>query len=407
MNEELKVLILTNLFPNPEQPGRGNFIALMVRELKRYAKITVISPLPWFPNLPILKRLGSWYQFAKIPFFSNSNGFPVYYPKYMVIPKLFGATQTITLALSAVKLVRRLVAEKKVDIINVHWVYPDGVAAVWIAKQAGVPVVISARGSDINLYGNYRFRRPQIKWALKNSDRITAVSKALSEKIVRELGVSKDKVIVIPNGVDSDRFRLLNKEEVRKQLGLEQNRKYLLFVGRLHEVKGLEYLIKALSILKMRKALSFETILIGDGHLKKDLKRLIETNGVKDKVSMIGEKPNAEIPLWMNACDILCLPSKLEGLPNVILEANACGLPVVASKVGGILEILRDDNGICVKPQDSLALADSIELAMKKYWNREMISQSVNDFSWVKTSERYLNVFNEILTKHGFKENNI
>ena len=406
----LKLLIFTSLFPNPEQPLRGNFVASLVQEMSKLAEITVVSPLPYFPNIPFLKTSGgmsnklsrynqNWNQYSKIPFFSQCNGFDVYYPKYPFIPVVSRAIHPALMTLAVSSLMKRLIKEKSIDIINAHWIYPDGIAAVWISTKLGIPVIVTAHGSDINIYSSYKLRKPQVRWALKKADRVITVSNALSEKVVKELNIDRENIAVIPNGVDISKFRSRNKEDVRRLLGLKQDGRYLLFVGRFHEVKGLEYLIEALSIFNRRGDLSFETILVGDGPLKDDLLRWVKSNNLSEKIIFTGEKSNSEIPLWMNACNILCLPSLQEGNPCVVLEALACGLPVIASSVGGIPELINRENGILVKPRNPVSLIEAIKSAFEKNWNSDSISRNIQEFSWTESAQKYLEIFEEILLK--------
>ncbi|MEW6003265.1 MAG: glycosyltransferase, partial [Nitrospirota bacterium] len=222
---------------------------------------------------------------------------------------------------------------------------------------------------------------------------------ALSHKIIENLGMDWKKVIVIQNGVDRDKFSVKeNKNDTKKLLGLNQNKQYLIFVGQLQEVKGINNLIEALSILQKRKTLFFDTVLIGEGPLRYEITQLIKEKELTEKVYLRGNRPHDEIPLWMNAGDILCLPSLREGLPSVILEALACGLPVVATQVGGIPELISEDNGILVEPQNAAALANSIEIAFRKEWDREVISKGVEQFSWGRSAELYLKVYEEVLS---------
>lgn len=407
--KRIKILLFSNLFPNPAQPLRGNFVESLCKEMGKMAEITVISPLPWFPNTALIKTLGNKInlltmlshdrlQYSEIPYFVQWNGFDVYYPRYPFIPVLSRPFHPTLVTLAVFGLVKKLVAEKDINIINAHWIYPDGISAVWSGKQINIPVVVTAHGCDLNHYSHYKLRRPQILWALKNSNKITTVSNALYERTTKELGINKNKVVMIPNGVDTDRFHLRNRKEAKKQLGLNQNKKYLLFVGQFHEVKGLEYLIEAIAILKKRGSLSFETILIGDGPQGYTIKQWLQEKGLTNDVLVLGQRPNNEISAWMNACDFFCLPSKREGMPCVILEALSCGLPVIASRVGGIPELVSEDNGILVEPQNPHALADAIETAFKRKWDKPNISKQMEKFSWSRAAESYIEIFEQALS---------
>jgi glycosyltransferase involved in cell wall biosynthesis len=405
----MNVLIFTNLFPNPKQPLRGNFVGRLVKEMSKMAHITVVSPLPWFPEKGLLKFFTNGYnklnylsQYSDIPSYTQWNSIDVYYPRYPFIPVLSRPVHPVLMTIGVSNLVKKLVKERDIDIINTHWIYPDGIAATWIGKQIGRPVILSARGCDINLYGKYILRRPQIVWALKNSCKITTVSKALSQEIVNGLGMESKKIAVILNGVDRNKFNIhKHRKEVKEKLGLNKDKRYLIFIGQLHEVKGINYLIEALYILRNRGVLAFDTILIGDGELRDRVMKWIDEKELTEYITVRGNVSHDEVPLWMNACDILCLPSKREGLPNVILEALACGTPVVVSKVGGIPEVVNESNGILVEPRNPLALADALQFAFKKDWNRNMISKETENFSWKNSARLYIDEFEKVLQKKG------
>lgn len=384
-----KVLIFSNLFPNSEEPLRGNFIASLVEEMAKLAKITVVSPLPWS---------------SKAQNYMKWQGIDIYYPKYPFIPVLGRFIHPALVFLSVSGLVRRLIKEKHIDIINAHWVYPDGIAAVLIGRSAGVPVVVTAHGCDINLYGEYRLRRPQIKWALKNAAKVTAVSNPLAEKIVTDLCAYKEKVNVLHNGIDLKHFHFRNQIKCRKELGLDLSKKHLLFVGQLVDVKGLEYLIEALSIIKTNGRLDFQTLLIGEGPLRNRLYSLISEKGLKENVLLLGSKQYSEIPIWMGASNMLCLPSKREGQPCVILEALNCGIPVVASRVGGIPDMIDEDNGIMTDPGNVDELSEAIVAGFDRAWDRDRVASKVQQMTWVNSARKYVDIFSEILS--GNKDRN-
>ena len=395
----LNVLLFTNLFPNPEQPLRGNFVESLLLAMRNKANITVISPLPWSPSVLMPDKIkqseSEWAVFSKIPYTAEWKGFEVYYPKYPFIPVVSRPIHAMLMAAAVYGLVKKVAEDNEIDIINVHWAYPDAIAAVWIGRQLGIPVVVTAHGSDVNIYGSYKLRRPQMKWAFNNSERTVTVSHALLERVADGMGVNRNKLAIIPNGVDIDRFYPISQDIARKQLKLKSDERYLLFVGRFHEVKGLEYLFKAMAILKERGALCFQTILIGDGPLKFELADAVEAMSITEHVIFKGAKPNSELPLWMNACDVFCLPSKWEGQPCVILEALACGRPVVASSVGGIPELIDESNGLLVEPRNSKALADALEKSFKMSWNDKLISGMMQNFSWSSAADAYLDLFSK------------
>lgn len=374
--------------------------------MRKSSDITVVSPLPWSPATDIGNGVGGrlgevledWKRISGIPRFVRWKGFDVYYPRYPFVPLVFRPFHSIVIAASTFRLMKTLVRERNIDLINAQWVFPDGVAAAWIAKRLGIPLVLTAHGCDINLYSRYRSRKPQIQWALDRSDGVITVSEALRDAVLSNYQIDRRKVVCIANGVDRQTFHPGDKDETKTRLGLDPVKRYLLFVGQLHDVKGIRYLLEAFSALKQRGKMDFETLLIGSGPLKEHVHGWVRGNGLLDRVRLLGEIPNQEIPIWMNASEVLCLPSVREGMPIVLLEAISCGLPVVASRVGGIPEVVNAGNGLLVEPGNPQALADAIEEALSRKWNRGEISRRATDFSWGRTATRYLDAFSSVLS---------
>jgi glycosyltransferase involved in cell wall biosynthesis len=294
--------------------------------------------------------------------------------------------------LGCMRLLRRLKQQGKLDVINAHWIYPDGVAAVWMARQLGVPVMLTALGSDINVYSRYPLRRSQILWALHQANGVTAVSRALVTAI-EGFGVDPSKLQLIRNGINADSFSRVNAETVqqlRRQFGLRNDRKYLVFVGRLHPVKGLIHLLDALNLLFSDSNLNFDTILVGDGELRLELERSVAARGLNEHVRFAGEVPHSRVNEWLQAGDAFCLPSLMEGMPNVVIEAQACGLPVVASSVGGLPDMVGTETGILVAPAKPADLASALNEVFRKEWDREKIAREADGLSWEAVASQYL-----------------
>jgi glycosyltransferase involved in cell wall biosynthesis len=392
------ILIITNLYPNPIEPVRAVFLPQLTAKLKQYFDVDVFSPLPWLPKLRLFRKFTRWYKFSQVPYQAQMNGQLVIYPKYLVIPKVLGFLQSVTLFLSLYKKVCKMHREKKIDLINSHWVFPDGIAAVWISRILKIPVVVSAHGCDINLYTTFRFRRPQIKSALKHSDKVTAICRT-QKQVITSMGIDAAKVRVIGNGVNNKKFKITSRRECRRRLGLQQETNIILFIGRLEEEKGLEYLIRAVEKLEKEIQARTKIAIIGDGTLRKPLENEIIRRGLADNFTFYGEREYNEIPLWFGASDLFCLPSKREGCPNVVLEALASGIPVIASRVGAIPEVVNENSGILFEAGDVHKLAESLENALKQDWQREKIRQSISHMSWDKTAEVYFQVFSKLISQ--------
>lgn len=374
----------------------------MAKELANESGLHVISPLPWFPNLSIFRnveKFRQWAMFSSIPAQDVYDEIPVEYPKYFFLPKIGYIFQPVAIFLATFSKIRVLHKQGKVDVINAHWIYPDAIAAVYMAKKLGVPCVISARGCDINRYSNSFIRRLQTKWALQHADGITVVSNALKDKIIAIYKTPEEKISIIPNGVDSGVFKQMSQIDCQRELGLNSDKKKLLFVGQLQPVKSVDTLIRALSILKNEGKLDFETLIVGEGPLREQLESLAKELQLDEAdISFKGQQAHDKVASYFGAADLLCLPSIREGRPNVIIEALATGLPVVASSVGGIPELINDKNGALVPPSSPEKLSQALATSINKKWQRKEITEGSNSSSWSHCSEQYYSLFSKIIS---------
>ncbi len=230
---------------------------------------------------------------------------------------------------------------------------------------------------------------------MQHADRLTLVSNAQKE-MVKKLGLDEANLTVIHNGVDFERFKIYDKKECRRIFDFSSDIKIILFIGQLIDVKGFEYLIQAISKLQKEEA-NFKVVAIGEGALRQKLENLTRQLHLGEYIVFMGEKPYAEISYWFGASDVFCLPSIREGCPAVIMEALASGRPVVASRVGGIPELIKETNGILVEPRDVQGLCQALKTALNKKWEENKIRDSVTGYSWSNVAERYLGVFRETL----------
>lgn len=399
----MHVVLFTNAFPNGAEPQRGAFTFQIAQALKGLTDLDIIAPLPFVP-----RWMAGCRPIAGVTAVEPIEGFAVYHPRYLVLPKIAGATHAATLALAALPVLRSIQKKKPIDLINAHWIYPDGVAAVWIGRRLGLPVGLTALGCDINAYPKMKLRRPQIRWALCNARGLGAVSQNLADGMRALLleqarrnpggsggGGGMRDIRVIPNGVDGKRFFPMPTLEARRRLGLDAEGPMVLSVGSQDEVKGTRYLLEAVAMLGEIPGLRL--VLVGDGPLRATLERLGQELAISERVLFAGKRSHAEIPLWMNAADVFCLPSLREGHPNVVMEALACGIPVVASDVGAVCEVLRPEAGIVVPPADAAALAQALRAALHRCWNRDAIRNTVSGASWEACARRYVNWYLEML----------
>ncbi|WP_051328303.1 glycosyltransferase family 4 protein [Desulfatirhabdium butyrativorans] len=398
----MHVVLFTNAFPNAVEPQRGAFTLQIARAMKDLTDVDVVAPLPFAP-----KWTARRHPIAGVAAVEEIEGLCVHHPRYLVLPKIAGATHAATLALAALPMIRAIQRQHRIDLINAHWIYPDGVAAVWIGRRMGIPVYLTALGCDINAYPKMKLRKPQIVWALRHARGLGAVSRNLADGMAAllqerhgrngirpERGGKKPDIRVIPNGVDGHRFFPLPAIEARNRLGLEPEGPVVLTVGSQDEVKGTRYLIEAVAMLEEVPGLRL--VLVGDGPLRGRLERLGEALGISGRVRFAGKRDHAEIPLWMNAADVFCLPSLREGHPNVVMEALACGIPVVASDVGAVSEVLRPEAGIVVPPADAAALARALRSALQRNWGRDTIRNTVCGASWEACARNYIHWYREM-----------
>jgi glycosyltransferase involved in cell wall biosynthesis len=308
-------------------------------------------------------------------------GIPVYHPTVFGVPgahRLHGTT----MYLSVRSFIRRLRREWEFDAILGIWAYPDTYVAGLLARDSACPLVANVIGSDINELPNKPHMRPRVKAALDAAYRVIALSRAMQQRVV-ELGVASEKVLVQYNGVDGERFRLDSKGDSRRQLGYTGASPLICYVGNLQPEKGPDILINGFKVLteKMR-ARRAELVVLGDGPLMRPLESLVHEYSLADRVRLLGRRPNAEVAVWVSAADVLCLPSLREGCPNVVLEALASGRPVVASNVGGVPELLDQDNGLLVPPGQPQLLGEALAAAVSRDWCPEHLRSTVPCLSW-------------------------
>ena len=386
----MRVLTFTSLFPNAVDPLLGIFIYQRAAHLARRPgnEVLVVAPIPYFPSWLPRSR---WHKMAQVPRNEQFGELTVYHPRYLLLPKISMPLHGLLMFLGSVALVRRLRKANAFDCIDAHYIYPDGFAAILLGKLLSLPVILSARGTDINLFPSFQLIRPMIRWTLRQATGVIAVCTALKDAMA-EIGLPHQKMQVIGNGIDPDRFQAIDRGEARRHLNLPEDGQFIVSVGALIPRKGFQHLIPAVA----RIAPSFPKLrlyLVGEGAMRKELEALVRSTGMQEHIYLVGSTPNQELNFWYSAADVSCLASSREGWPNVVLESMACGTPLVATRVWGVSEIITSpDLGIMVE-EDSLALAAGLEAALKKTWNRAVLAQHARKRTWEVVAaevERYL-----------------
>ena len=351
----MRVLGLTNLFPNPFQPHRATFNRHWLRILGANCPVQVIAPIAWTDELQARRRGASPLPSDRRATF---DGLIVDHPRYYFPPRMARSFYGHFFLASVRPTFRRVVREFEPDIVYTPWAYPDGWAAVRMGHAVGLPVVLQVLGSDVLLLDQFPARRRRTEEALRAADGIVAVSRNLAEHLVR-MGVEPSKVKVIYDGVDKKLFSPGDKTRERAILDLPQDERVILFVGNLVPVKAVDVLLRACAELRLKEA-GIRLVIVGQGPLRGSLERLANDLGIGDRVQFAGSRPHSELPRWFRAADVCVLPSHSEGVPNVLLEASACGTPWVATRVGGIPEIAHLGTGRVVAAGASSELGKAI-----------------------------------------------
>ena len=389
----MKILTFSTLYPDSSRPGHGIFVENRLRHLTADGSVEakVVAPVPWFPSRN--SRFGSYAEFARVPEREIWHDLDVSHPRYLLIPK-FGMTLAPVLMASAVKAtVRQILASGyQFDLIDAHYFYPDGVAAVMIGRALGKPVVITARGTDLSLIPSFRLPRQMILWAAANSAAMITVCQALKD-VLLDMGVADSRVHVLRNGVDLKVFHPpADREALRTRLGLRGTT--LLSVGYLIERKGHDRVILALKELPDARLL-----IAGDGPERRRLGEIAQESGVADRVTFLGRLNTTQLVDYYGAADALVLASSREGWANVLLESMACGTPVVATRIWGTPEVVAEScAGQLVDNRTPQALAHGVRSMLANNLDRGATRQYAEKFSWDATTQGQKELFAQVLS---------
>lgn len=389
----INLLTFTTLYPNAKRPSHGIFVENRIKQLIATGKATtkVVAPIPHVPTLACMPdRYKVW---DGIPPIEERQGIEVHHPRYFLLPKVSMSAAPLLLYLSAKRKLAALLAEGYAfDLIDAHYFYPDGVAAVLLGRYFGKPVTITARGSDINIIPRHRLPRRMIQWAAAEAAGIITVCEALKTSLVA-LGAAPEKIQVLRNGVDLAKFCPGDREAARARMGF--NGTTLLSVGNLIPLKGHDIAIRALANLPDKRL-----VIVGDGPEHANLQSLAQRIGVADRVRFFGRVPHEALPDIYRASDVLLLLSTNEGLANVLLEAMACGTPVVATPAGGTPEVIATPNAgelVLERTPDSVVAA--IDRLLARRPDRQSVRAYAETFGWHATTQGQLALFGRILDR--------
>jgi teichuronic acid biosynthesis glycosyltransferase TuaC len=383
-----RVLILTKVFPNQGEPLAAAFNRQQFAALARMADVEVLAPVQWFPGAAALgERTGAGRR-ARLPDYEWTDGLFVRHPRVFHLPRIDYSAAAALYVASLYPLVRRL--RGRFDVILGSFVYPDGIAATWMARLLRLPSVIYALGSDINVAPKIPGVTAQLAYTLPRASRIVAVSRDLAEKTIA-LGAPRERTVLVPNGVDRSLFFPRDRLAARRALGQPESGRLILYVGRVEPAKGILELLRAFTRLAAEPQISdVRLAIVGDGSLRAECQAAAATLG--GRVLVVGGRPLEEVSSWVAAADLLTLPSHNEGTPNVVLEALAAGRKVVATTVGGIPDLVTSlALGVLVPPRDDVALGEALRRVLAEPGDPAEIS-AAGPVTWEESARQLCEV---------------
>ncbi|MDO6542034.1 glycosyltransferase family 4 protein [Photobacterium sanguinicancri] len=392
----MNILTISTLFPNSMDPKHGVFVETRLKHLKKHypdVNITVIAPVPWFPFKSAY--FGQYSLYANTPQHEQRNGFEVYHPRYLVIPKIGMTLTPVTLAHSIEKQIQALLDQGLTfDAIDGHYFYPDGVAINQVAKRFNIPYTVTARGTDINLIPQFSKPKRQIQQVLQDSNHNMAVCEALRQEML-SLGAEPQKVSTLRNGVDLDLFQFSNEDkqqQLREELDLPADKTIVISVGWLIERKGHHHVIRAINDVP-----NAILLIAGNGPEDKKLKQLVTSLGLEGRVHFLSQQPQPMLCKYYGAADTLVLASSREGWANVLLEAMACGTPVVATKIWGSPEVVQHPHAGVLVDREPQQIAKAINQLSHKTFTRLDTRKYAEQFDWQSTSDKQYALFSELV----------
>lgn len=380
-----KILVISGAFPSSADPTRGIFVYQRVRALANLdgVDVRVMAPTPWAPPLSSVPK---WNAYSKLPKSEVFGDLQIDRPRYFLPPKIGGYVHPQLMYPALLKAARNLRKEFRFDLIDAHFVYAAGVAATQVAKSVGVPICLTGRGEDMMRFPSMPIKGRSIRWALQNADAFVGVSRQISQAMI-DHGADPNRVKTIANGVNVEQFKPLSKTECRKQLGLPLDRQILITVGDLLELKGFHVIIEALPKILKSHPNAMYVCVGGPGRHGRDhsgeIRSLVNRLNLENHVLLAGAQNHSDLPKWYNSADLYALASSREGSPNALLEALACGVPAVSTRVGGAPDELESTGfGMIMAERSAQAAAETVNKALADDWDSKKIREKLQDRSW-------------------------
>ncbi len=389
----MRLLVFTTLFPHAGAPHHGIFVRERLRHWisETGGSAVVLAPVPYVPRALARGRYAAWRD---VPDEESTEGVRVLHPRYLLLPKVSMGIAPLTLGRAGVAAARRLIAAgERFDLVDAHYLYPDAVAGSFVARALGLPLCVTARGTDVTLIPRHAIPRRWLRWMLARANGAIAVADALRVEVER-LAPKSLAVTTLPNGVDLAKFRPLPRDQARRRLGWPVERRIVLSVGHLIERKGHHHLLAALAKLPPDVVVK----VIGEGDWQGRLTAQAVSAGIADRVELCGRMAHAELHVAYSAADALALLSSREGWPNVLLESMACGTPVVATRVFGTPEVVRDEAvGVLVGEPTPTSVAAAIGELLAHPRERARVRAYAEQHSWQRTVLGMQTLFDQIV----------
>lgn len=386
----MKILSTTICYPTPLKPSQGVFIRHRLQALARLAEVRVVCPIPYFPGYSATPPPDD----TRVPL-------PVYYPTMRYIPGILKSLDARFFAASLGRAIAAIRAEFPFDLIDAHFVWPDGVGAATVAREIDIPIVVTVRGKLVSQV-RYSLRKGLIVRMLREVNGRIAVSHSLA-RLVRETAGNELDVRVIPNGIDPETFRPIDPAAAKRTLQLPDGRRHIVSVGQIREIKGFDRLVEILPEIR-RQIGDVHLILIGptagESTYERHLRQLIRRKRVENSVSLIGQQDQSTVARYLAAADVFALATRSEGWCNAIQESLAVGTPAVTTDVGGNRELISSNGiGLLVPFGRPDLLAQALVRALQTRWDRQMIAAVGGRRNWSVVANETMNYFDEVLSR--------
>ncbi len=381
MGYAMRVLIITKIFPNRHNGSYASYNRHQFRELSRLCDVQLFALWPQYPGRATVERWRGGADAQVPPASDTIDGMYVEHPRVWYLPRVGAPLAGVSYLLSL--LPRVWSRRHDIDVVMGSFAYPDGFAAVGLARLLGKPAVIKLHGSDVNVVSERRLLRPGLRYALSGARRVVANNRKILTKAIA-FGAAADSVRWVPNGIDGDVFFARDKREARARLKLPLEGKRILYVGRMVATKGLWELLDAMAVLAGEEP-AVHLDMVGTGALVGELAAAAKERALA--VTFYGDQPAERVAQHIAAADVVTLPSYAEGMPNTVVEALACGRPVVATDVGGVPTLLKEPcQGELVAPRDAELLAAALARVVANNYPAEQVTSASTSITWKESA---------------------